>query len=54
MSETQHSDDGQSGIVDFYVPGTAVLSERAGSIERFMTDLYRRQRLRGGVTFRSE
>ena len=54
MSETQHSDDGTIGIVDFYLPGTAVLSERAGSIERFLTDLYRLHEFRGGVTFRSE
>ena len=54
MSETLRHDDGSSGPLDFYVPGTAVASDRTGRIERFLTSLYRVHRFRGGVTARTE
>ena len=39
---------------DFYVPGAAALSDRAGRIEQYLTSVYRVHRFRGGVTARPE
>ena len=54
MTKTQPHAEETSPRSDFYIPGTAMLSERAGKIEQFLTSLYRVHRFRGGVTARSE
>lgn len=50
MTTTQNSTETSA----FYVPGTAVTSDGPGRIERFVTDLYRLHRFRGGVNLRTE
>lgn len=54
MTTTQPRDDDTTGRSVFYAPATAVASDRPGRIERFLTELYRLHRFRGGVTARSE
>lgn len=50
MTPTQHD----TSVKDFYAPSTAVISDEPGRIERFLTQLYRVHRFRGGVTARPE
>ena len=54
MTKTQPHADEASPRSDFYLPGMATLSDRVGSIEQFLTSVYRVHRFRGGVTARSE